>query len=80
MKTALLVVLMCCVPVGAYPVEQYSRDGQYFRLYNPDPRGWYCQVRGPRGWAVEWILRAGNGSKWYPNGESLSWQCWEAQG
>ena len=39
MKTALLVLLMCCVPVGAYPVEQYSRDGRYFRLYNPDPWG-----------------------------------------
>jgi hypothetical protein len=72
----LLIVLMLVSGLAyAEPYIQYSEDGQYFRIYNPDHSGYYCTIAIGGEYPFEKIVRAGYTTRWYPAWLGFAWEC-----
>jgi hypothetical protein len=75
MKTLLLLLVLLSAVAHADPIIEHSPDGQYFRIYNPDGRPYYCIVELVGEYPFEKILYSGQFTRWYPATRGFYWYC-----
>jgi len=72
-----ILFMLFSVSAWAWPGVQYSDDGRYWRLHNPDDRPYYCWVMMGDGREVEKILYAHSTTSWYSTHGDFIWECSE---
>ena len=73
MRFIALFILLFSVAAYATPVVE--RDGDYFRVYNPDSWSYYCWFVRFDGRPDEGILYPGDATPWMRYDEIKSWGC-----
>jgi hypothetical protein len=71
----LLVLMLVSGLAYADPAIQYSEDGQYFRIFNPDYTDYYCIIEIGGEYPFEKIVRRGHFTRWYPAWMGFAWEC-----
>lgn len=74
MNKVIYILLFISIIVMAKPMTEFSANGMYFRIYNPDDRAYYCMI-----WAgdeeYEKIVYPGQYTRWYSMRGGYSWDC-----
>jgi len=71
----LLALILCSLMVWARPEMEYSEDGMYWRIHNPDKRAYYCFIILGDGSEYEKIIYPGMYTRWYPLRGGYEWEC-----
>jgi hypothetical protein len=75
MKLFILSLSLFSALAYSMPVVQYSEDGEYFRLYNPEDRYYYCIIVVGNNYPFEKLINAGYTTRWYPTRYGFNWEC-----
>jgi hypothetical protein len=69
----IILVLLLAMAYGGI-VEEFSPDGDWFRLYNSGEEAYYCYVEAPGG-PYGRMMYPGQRTPWYRLEGYTAWEC-----